>query len=73
MADDKILFGTPKPFTLKGPGAGEIYEARTSGTAYVSQYDTARYPTQEEQQNENNRNVDRRICTARDQSVFYTQ
>ena len=48
MADDKILFGTPKPFTLKGPGAGEIYEARTSGTAYVSQYDTARYPTQED-------------------------
>ncbi len=48
MADDKILFGTPKPFPLKGPVAGETYEARTSGTAYVSKYDTARYPTQEE-------------------------
>ena len=48
MADDKIVFGTPKPFPLKGPAAGEIYEARTSGTAYVSEYDTAKYPTQEE-------------------------
>lgn len=48
MADDKILFGTQKPFPLKGPVEGEIYEARTSGTAYVSQYDTARYPTQED-------------------------
>ena len=48
MAELKILFGTPRPFSLVGSEADETYEARTSGTAYVSDYDADKYPTQVE-------------------------
>ena len=48
MATIIINFGTPEPFRFKEPSLNENFEARLRGKAYISEYDTSLYKTEDD-------------------------